>query len=223
LKIQRRNSTKFYWISNPRAFLNCHSKSISNPKTFLWRKLFLCSNPSTPYFTSNCWSKGSPPLDQINSNSFEYFWIICKGYYSFGPAQGHQPTLADHGWSPLPPLLPRTVPPDPRPPLLTGRISRPTVRRLCHVPSSMCHARATNSPSLSSTRRCESDPHSLSYPGKRHRCPPAAPFARRVIFFQRKQPRHLPHDSPSPFAHYRTARAPPHIGIAPKHCCLPCS
>jgi hypothetical protein len=50
--------------SNPRASLIFNSKSTSNLKTFLWRKLFLYSNPSKPYFVSICPSMGTYLLDQ---------------------------------------------------------------------------------------------------------------------------------------------------------------
>jgi hypothetical protein len=89
------NFIKSIWISNPRDYLNFHSKSKLNLNKFLCRKLFLSSNPSITYFIWNFWSKESPPFDQINSNSFEYLWIICKGYYSFRPGKGHWPTLTN--------------------------------------------------------------------------------------------------------------------------------
>jgi hypothetical protein len=50
LKIPRRNSIKFYWISDLEVSLNFNSKSILNLKKFLGRNLFLSSNPSKQYF-----------------------------------------------------------------------------------------------------------------------------------------------------------------------------
>jgi hypothetical protein len=52
-EVPRRNSIKFPPNSNPEASLNFHSKSTSNLKMFLWRKLFLSSKPSKPCFISN--------------------------------------------------------------------------------------------------------------------------------------------------------------------------
>jgi hypothetical protein len=135
-------------------------------KKFIWRKLFLSSNPSIPYFIWNFWSKESPPLDQIISNSFEYYWIIHKGYYSFGPAQGHRPMFAKRGpcaRTPLPPLLPRTVPPDPRPSLSAGRCSRPTTRR------------PRKAPLLHTSRPCHQVPHPFLHPALWTR-PPSLPL-----------------------------------------------
>jgi hypothetical protein len=40
-----------------------NSKSISNLKKILWRKLFLSSKPSQPYFVSNCLSSGRSFLE----------------------------------------------------------------------------------------------------------------------------------------------------------------
>jgi hypothetical protein len=71
LKIPRRNSIKFYWISNREGSLNFHSKSTSNMKRFLWRKLLLSSNPSNPYFIWIFLSSGWFFLDH---SKFEQFW-----------------------------------------------------------------------------------------------------------------------------------------------------
>jgi hypothetical protein len=46
--------------------------SISNLKIFLWRKLFLSSKPSQPYFISKFSSLGRTFLERSNLNEFEY-------------------------------------------------------------------------------------------------------------------------------------------------------
>jgi hypothetical protein len=57
LKILRRNSSKFYWISNVEASQNFHSKSTLNLKKFPWRKLFLSSNPTNHILFQFFWAR----------------------------------------------------------------------------------------------------------------------------------------------------------------------
>jgi hypothetical protein len=49
-KVPRRNYIKFYQILNLETSLNFHSKSHLNLMKFLWRKFFIFSRSSKPYF-----------------------------------------------------------------------------------------------------------------------------------------------------------------------------
>jgi hypothetical protein len=47
-----------------------YSKFISNMKKFIWRKLFISSNPSKPYFILNFGARKGPLLIESISNQF---------------------------------------------------------------------------------------------------------------------------------------------------------
>jgi hypothetical protein len=77
-KVSRRNYVKFYQIPNLEASVNFYSKSLSNMKTFLWRKLFLSSRPSQHILFKKFraqegpfWTGQSSIEFEDNSNSFE--------------------------------------------------------------------------------------------------------------------------------------------------------
>jgi hypothetical protein len=110
-----------------------NSKSISNLKKFLWRKLFPSSNPSKPYFISKFLSPKSPFWIGQNLKKFEYICTVqilnriqtrltTRHYCAVGPIGQPPSSPASRsvrigtGFGAMPSLASAVTPSDPPPP-----------------------------------------------------------------------------------------------------------